>query len=93
VVYVDAAGVLTRHWNHRDADRTKVTEHSRDLVFLLETVRGKEFGPLLDKASEDLAALLRTRAGGVTAHRLTAASPQARLTLAHPAGGAATDRP
>jgi DNA/RNA-binding domain of Phe-tRNA-synthetase-like protein len=31
VIYTDAAGVLTRHWNHRDAERTKVTETSEQI--------------------------------------------------------------
>ena len=44
VVYVDAAGVLTRHWNHRDAERTKVTADSDRIVFLLETVEEEVFG-------------------------------------------------
>lgn len=92
VIYTDAAGVLTRHWNHRDADRTKVTERSQDLVFLLETVRGKQFGPLLDQASEDLTALLRTRASAVAVRRLSAAEPQARLAAEPASSGEPADR-
>ncbi len=38
VVYADSAGVLTRHWNHRDAHRTRVTEDSGRVTFVLETL-------------------------------------------------------
>ena len=75
VVYTDAAGVLTRHWNHRDADRTKVTENSDLIVFLLETVEASVFGPVLDAATDDLTALLRERSEAVATHMITAASP------------------
>jgi DNA/RNA-binding domain of Phe-tRNA-synthetase-like protein len=51
VIYADAKSVLTRHWNHRDADRTKVTEESTRIVFLLETTGASDFGPLLEAAA------------------------------------------
>jgi DNA/RNA-binding domain of Phe-tRNA-synthetase-like protein len=73
VVYTDAGGVLTRHWNHRDADRTKVTPESEEIVFLLETVDGAAFGALLDDARRLLTGLLRERTHAVMVHGLTAA--------------------
>ena len=57
VIYTDAAGVLTRHWNHRDADRTKVTADSEQIVFLLETVDAGAFGETLHAAMKSLAGL------------------------------------
>ncbi|MDO0936232.1 phenylalanine--tRNA ligase beta subunit-related protein [Streptomyces sp. DG2A-72] len=36
VVYADGQQVLTRHWNHRDADNTKVTHTTVDAVLFLE---------------------------------------------------------
>jgi DNA/RNA-binding domain of Phe-tRNA-synthetase-like protein len=75
VIYTDAAGVLTRHWNHRDADRTKVTQESRLILFLLETVDAATFGPLLDAATGSLTGLLAGRCGSVTVHLVTAAQP------------------
>lgn len=86
VVYTDAAGVLTRHWNHRDADRTKVTEDSDLIVFLLETVEASMFGPVLDAATGDLTALLRERSESVVTHMITAAAPAAEV-LPKPASG------
>ncbi|GGY35338.1 hypothetical protein GCM10010384_48040 [Streptomyces djakartensis] len=38
IVYTDTTDVLTRHWNHRDAHRTRVTEDSAHVPFVLETV-------------------------------------------------------
>lgn len=73
VIYTDAAGVLTRHWNHRDAERTKVTQDSRMILFLLETVDAATFGEVLDAATATLTGLLASRSGSVTGHHVTAA--------------------
>ena len=75
----DAASVLTRHWNHRDAERTKVTEHSEDIVFVLETVDAPAYGADLDAATASLTALLRTRARSVEVRVLTPARPACAL--------------
>ena len=74
VIYTDVAGVLTRHWNHRDAERTKVTQDSRTILFLLETVGAVAFGPVLDTATASLTGLLANHAGSVTVHHVTAAN-------------------
>ncbi len=84
VVYTDAVGVLTRHWNHRDADRTKVTEDSDLIVFLLETVEATVFGSILDAATGDLTALLRERSESVAVHRITAGEPAVPVLEAAP---------
>jgi DNA/RNA-binding domain of Phe-tRNA-synthetase-like protein len=76
----DSAAVLTRHWNHRDSDRTKVTPDSRHVVFLLETVDPDAGPKALDQAAEQLAALLGPRAGSVGTHLLTPAAPAASLS-------------
>jgi len=36
IVYSDSCKVLTRRWNHRDADYTKITEQTRDIILLSE---------------------------------------------------------
>jgi DNA/RNA-binding domain of Phe-tRNA-synthetase-like protein len=72
VVYVDDAGVLTRHWNHRDADRTKVTPDSRRVLFVLETVDAA-YHAAVSAAAEELSALLRPHAAAVTTELLDAA--------------------
>ncbi len=81
VIYTDAAGVLTRHWNHRDADRTKVTAESTQIVFLLETVDDAAFGARLDEASGSLTGLLRDRAHSVIVHQITATGPSVAALL------------
>ncbi len=85
VVYTDALGVLTRHWNHRDAERTKVTQASTRIVFLLETVDADAFGYDVSKASAALITLLAERAPRVSSHQLTPACPATELTARHPA--------
>jgi DNA/RNA-binding domain of Phe-tRNA-synthetase-like protein len=75
VVYTDDAGVLTRHWNHRDADRTKVTEASQQILFLLETVDAAAFGATLDAAADSLTGLLASRCRSLAGYQVTPASP------------------
>ena len=79
MIYADAEGVLTRHWNHRDAERTKVTGNSEDIVFLLETIDAPAFGATLDAATASLATLLRSRARSVDVRSLTPAHPACAL--------------
>jgi DNA/RNA-binding domain of Phe-tRNA-synthetase-like protein len=66
VVYADDAGVLTRHWNHRDADRTKVTAASRRVHVVLEAIATAHHADV-DAAAADLAALLAPHAKAVRA--------------------------
>jgi DNA/RNA-binding domain of Phe-tRNA-synthetase-like protein len=89
VIYTDTAGVLTRHWNHRDADRTKVTQDSRLILFLLETVDATTFGPVLDAATASLTGLLASRSGSITVHHVTAAhaATSALAPSGHGSGG------
>jgi DNA/RNA-binding domain of Phe-tRNA-synthetase-like protein len=69
VIYADGAGVLTRHWNHRDADRAKVTTGSRRVLAVLEAVE-TEHHAAVDAAAGDLAALLAPHAKVVSVLRL-----------------------
>lgn len=66
IIYADTTGVLTRHWNHRDAHRTRVTEDSTHVAFLLETLDATHDGDLLAIAAEELRALLAAHAGQTT---------------------------
>jgi DNA/RNA-binding domain of Phe-tRNA-synthetase-like protein len=70
VIYTDADGVLTRHWNHRDAHRTRVTEESTHVAFLLETVTARRDGELLNAAAEELRELLALHAERVSVEYL-----------------------
>ncbi|MGV9426189.1 B3/B4 domain-containing protein [Streptomyces sp. NPDC003656] len=76
VVYADAAGVLTRCWNHRDAHRTRVTEDSADVVFILETVQEPVDGDLLRTAAQELRDLLAPHADETAVHLLSPATPR-----------------
>ncbi|MGV9291269.1 B3/B4 domain-containing protein [Streptomyces sp. NPDC003719] len=62
VIYADTTGVLTRHWNHRDAHRTRVTEDSVRVAFVMETLRAAQDGHLLKAAAEELHGLLAPHA-------------------------------
>ncbi|MBX7549820.1 phenylalanine--tRNA ligase beta subunit-related protein [Streptomyces sp. NPDC004232] len=76
IVYADTAGVLTRHWNHRDAHRTRVTEDSTHVAFILETVHAARDGGLLKVAADELQGLLAPHAGQTAVHHLGPAQPQ-----------------
>ena len=79
VIYADQTSVLTRHWNHRDADRTKVTQGSSSVLFVLETTESAAFGPAVDAAAADLAARVANRSRQVSTQWLTPVSPAAAL--------------
>ncbi|GAA3183399.1 MULTISPECIES: B3/4 domain-containing protein [Streptomyces] len=81
IVYTDTTGVLTRHWNHRDAHRTRVTEDSAHVVFVLETVRGTHDGHLVETAAEELAELLAPHADRTAVHHLDPSRPRAAVRL------------
>src|SRR4051812_7887938 len=81
VVYAAGSEVLTRHWNYRDSERTKVEESSTAIVFVLERVTTS---PALTKAvaeaSQHLAELVAPSAEQVSVQSLTPGSSSAELT-------------
>ncbi|CAL9579880.1 hypothetical protein SUDANB15_04980 [Streptomyces sp. enrichment culture] len=79
IVYADATGVLTRHWNHRDAHRTRVTEDSVHVAFVLETLHATRDGALLKAATEELQGLLAPHADRTAVHHLSPARPRAAV--------------
>ncbi|MFI8192102.1 B3/4 domain-containing protein [Streptomyces sp. NPDC085946] len=76
IIYADTAGVLTRHWNHRDAHRTRVTEDSARVAFVLETLHAARDGDLLEVAAEELRGLLAPHAERTAVRYLGAAHPE-----------------
>ncbi|MGX1128164.1 DNA/RNA-binding domain of Phe-tRNA-synthetase-like protein [Streptomyces glaucescens] len=77
IIYADTAGVLTRHWNHRDAHRTRVTEGSARVAFALETLNATRDGDLLKTATEELQGLLAPHAEQTAVYHLCPERPQA----------------
>ena len=53
VVYRDRQRVLTRRWNYRDCDATKITEHTTEFVLMIEAL-GEIEASLVEKACSDL---------------------------------------
>ncbi|WP_392673624.1 B3/4 domain-containing protein [Streptomyces sp. LN785] len=76
IIYTDATGVLTRHWNHRDAHRTRVTEDSTRVAFVLETLHATRDGHLLKTAAEELHGLLMLHAEQTRVHYLSPEQPE-----------------
>ncbi|NGO46030.1 B3/B4 domain-containing protein [Streptomyces ureilyticus] len=76
IIYADEVGVLTRHWNHRDAHRTRVTEDSTHVAFVLETLHATRDGDLLKLAADELQSLLAPHATQTAVHHLSPAQPQ-----------------
>ncbi|WP_217141920.1 B3/4 domain-containing protein [Streptomyces sp. AC627_RSS907] len=77
IIYTDTTGVLTRHWNHRDAHRTRVTEDSTRVAFVLETLHASRDGDLLKGAADELQGLLAPHSDQTALHYLSPAQPQA----------------
>ncbi|MFJ5709448.1 B3/4 domain-containing protein [Streptomyces sp. NPDC093105] len=68
VVYADGNQVVTRHWNHRDSDVTKVTGATRDAVLLLEGIAPVVPEERLLAARRELAELLAPHAEEIAFH-------------------------
>ncbi|MEU7169484.1 phenylalanine--tRNA ligase beta subunit-related protein [Streptomyces morookaense] len=79
IIYTDTTDVLTRHWNHRDAHRTRVTEDSTHVAFLLETLHATRDGDILKTAAEELHGLLAPHAQQCAVHYLGPAHPEATV--------------
>lgn len=80
VVYAMGSQVLTRHWNHRDCDQTKVGVDSREVVFVLERISAEAVpDDVLDSAQQALIELLTEHAESVSALTLDAGSPTVTL--------------
>ncbi|MDJ0385603.1 phenylalanine--tRNA ligase beta subunit-related protein [Streptomyces sp. G-G2] len=79
IIYADTTGVLTRHWNHRDAHRTRVTEDSTDVAFVLETLNATRDGHHLEAAAHELRDLLAAHAERTTVRYLSPTEPHTTL--------------
>ncbi|MFE7709351.1 B3/4 domain-containing protein [Streptomyces sp. NPDC057486] len=77
IIYTDASVVLTRHWNHRDAHQTCVTEDSTRVAFVLETLHATRDGHLLKTAATELQNLLAPHTEQTTIHYLSPGQPEA----------------
>lgn len=74
VVYAAGADVLTRAWNYRDCDRTKVTASSRSVAFVLERVDATAVpDAALAQAVDDLVSLVGEHADDVAVSLTTSA--------------------
>jgi DNA/RNA-binding domain of Phe-tRNA-synthetase-like protein len=77
VVYAQGSRVLTRHWNHRDADQTKVTEQSTDVVFMIERVSAQAVpDDRMAEAQNALADLIRPHADEVITATVEPRTPE-----------------
>lgn len=80
VVYAQGNIVLTRHWNYRDSDLTKVTEHSRTVVFLMERISADAVSnERMQQAQKELAELLRPHCETLTMSVIEPETPSTGL--------------
>ncbi len=63
VVYKDDRGVICRRWNWREAERTKLTEHTTNAVIVIDGL-GDMGKRVVEDATNELAALITTYCGG-----------------------------
>ena len=63
VVYADNTRILTRRWNYRDADQTKITPSTKNIVMFLDA--GPEIpNKKVQEALEDFSKLMRNYCSG-----------------------------
>jgi DNA/RNA-binding domain of Phe-tRNA-synthetase-like protein len=79
VIYRDAVGALCRRWNWKEADRTKLTEATRDGFLVVEALPPVTRAEL-EAALGELAEMVRSHCGGaVRTAILDGANPQTLL--------------
>jgi DNA/RNA-binding domain of Phe-tRNA-synthetase-like protein len=80
VVYAQGSQVLTRSWNHRDSDQTKVTETSRNVVFILERISQAAVSDRqMADAQEMLAGLIEPHAESLVLAVIEPKTPEVNL--------------
>lgn len=79
VIYKDDIGSICRRWNWKEADRSKLTEQTKNLFLVIETLPPVS-QDVLKQATNELATLVRTYCGGeVKGVFLDSTSPQTQL--------------
>lgn len=63
VVYKDNAGVACRKWNWREAERTKLTEETKNAIIVIEALSPANF-ETVETAIKELASLIQKYCGG-----------------------------
>ena len=63
VVYKDNKGVACRRWNWREADRTKLTEETKNAIIVVEALFPETYEDV-EIATKDLAGLIQKYCGG-----------------------------
>ncbi|TSC77434.1 MAG: tRNA synthetase subunit beta [Parcubacteria group bacterium Gr01-1014_29] len=65
VVYKDDEGVICRRWNWREADRTKLTEGTKNAIIILDALAPVTH-VIVEQATNELAELIKQFCGGMT---------------------------
>ncbi len=66
IIYKDEGRVLTRRWNYRDAEPTKITCETKQLILCTESVSPEYQTEYLERSVTDIAKLLNRFCGAVT---------------------------
>jgi DNA/RNA-binding domain of Phe-tRNA-synthetase-like protein len=69
VIYTDDVGAICRRWNWKEADRTKLTEDTKEAVLVLEALPPLDYAKL-EAAMDELASLVREHLGGALARSM-----------------------
>jgi DNA/RNA-binding domain of Phe-tRNA-synthetase-like protein len=79
VIYKDDLGTLCRRWNWKEAERTKLTAETRNAFLVIEGLPPVGCD-LVERAANELAALVREHCGGeVRVALIDRGHPSARL--------------
>lgn len=79
VIYRDDIGVICRSWNWREADRTKLTETTKDVFLCIEALPELGVGRLKDACDELAAAVTGMLGGEAQVHIMDRANPGVEL--------------
>jgi len=69
VVYKDDVGVMCRRWNWREADRTKLSEETKNSILVIEGLSPMTLEKV-EEATKELEELVKKFCGGQTAYKI-----------------------
>ncbi len=79
VIYKDDLGAICRRWNWKEANRSKLTEQTKNVFLVIETLPPVS-QDILEQATKDLVTLVQTYCGGEVRHVfLDSTTPQTQL--------------
>ncbi len=79
VIYTDANGAISRRWNWKESDRTKITQDTQQVVFVFEVLRDERSSVLAAALQQFVAYLQKVCGAQTSSYMLSSEQPEATI--------------